>query len=58
MDESDIARAELILHRAPQDVRDEGLACLRNAQPGFLIEIIPMDSQLRVAAVFFIENNN
>jgi hypothetical protein len=53
-----IRKVREILRGCPdKDIRDEGLACLRNAAAGYLMNLIPMDHPNRVAAVLYIESN-
>lgn len=54
-----IRRARAILRDCPDhNVRAEGLACLRNAEPEYLANLIPMDHPDRTAAVFYLEQNS
>lgn len=54
----DISKSREILRQCPdENVRDEGLACLRGARPGYLLNMIPQDHPDRIAAAKWIMEN-
>jgi len=47
-----------VLRECPyREVREEGLACLKNARPNYLANLIPMDHPDRLNAVRWIIEN-
>lgn len=42
--------------KAQRDGADEGLACLRNAKPEYLVNLIPQDHPDRIMAVSLLAN--
>ena len=50
--------ARQILRQCPNKaIRTAGLACLRNAKPEYLWNIIPMNTPAETAAMFYIEKS-
>lgn len=59
MSQSKLRHARRILRQCEDlDVREEGLACLRNAKPEYLCNIIHTDHPDRAQAVEFLEKNS
>lgn len=55
---TDIKKARTVLSACPNEsVKAEGLACLRSARPGYLMNMIPQDHPDRIAAAKWIMDN-
>lgn len=55
---TDITKARNVLSACPDEaVKQEGLACLRGARPGYLMNMIPQDHPDRIAAAKWIMDN-